>query len=285
MKIALLVDADNVSANWFPEFVSILEKKGTLLHRRVYGDFSSSYLSLWKERSLRCQFLPIQQFQKTGGNSTDMRLIIDAMDLLYTHPEIDCFCLASGDADYISLITRLKESGKKVIVMGPVLTSSEMRMAADEFHVFLDSDKQKKEETPKKEESTKQEDKKAKPQPKSEDSETPLIDWIEEQESEKNTQEENKEESDLSGEEKEISEDDRKIMLKGMKLVYSLLENYEGWVTRCAFGHKLFKLEKEGVLIIPDSLKSYKLNGLLRIFKSNFEFNGSGLKSTIRPLF
>ena len=137
MKIALLVDADNVSANWFPEFVSILEKKGTLLHRRVYGDFSSSYLSLWKERSLRCQFLPIQQFQKAGGNSTDMRLIIDAMDILYTNPEIDCFCLASGDADYISLITRLKESGKKVIVMGPVLTSSEMRIAADEFHIFL----------------------------------------------------------------------------------------------------------------------------------------------------
>lgn len=135
-KIALLIDGDNVSAFKFDELSEQLSRRGDLKIKRVYGDFSSPAMNSWKERSVRSKLSPVQQFQKKNGNATDMRLIIDAMDILYTCPEIDMFCIASSDADYCSLVVRLQEACKHVIVAGGIQISTEMRAAADEIIVL-----------------------------------------------------------------------------------------------------------------------------------------------------
>jgi hypothetical protein len=76
---------------------------------------------------------PIQQFRNTvGKNATDSTLIIDAMDILYTH-SVDGFCIVSSDGDFTRLASRLRESGMEVIGMGENKTPKSFRAACSVF--------------------------------------------------------------------------------------------------------------------------------------------------------
>ena len=89
-KYALLIDADNVSAKYIKPILDELSKYGNVTYKRIYGDWTSTYNSSWKEELLQNSITPIQQFSYTHGkNATDSAMIIDAMDmlcLLYTSP-------------------------------------------------------------------------------------------------------------------------------------------------------------------------------------------------------
>lgn len=81
---------------------------------------------------------PIQQFAYTKGkDATDMRLIINAMDLLYTGA-LDGFCLVSSDSDFTPLASRIRESGLKVYGFGERRTPSAFTNACDKF-VYIDN--------------------------------------------------------------------------------------------------------------------------------------------------
>ena len=143
-NIALLIDGDNFSANRFNELMLTLSAQGRVRIKRIYGDFSSTTMNSWKDRSIRCRLNAVQQFSKKSGNSTDMKLIIDAMDILYNYQDITTFCIASSDTDYLSLVTRLQEAGKYVIVAGGEFISVEMRSSADRV-IIMESQKSEKE--------------------------------------------------------------------------------------------------------------------------------------------
>lgn len=82
---------------------------------------------------LEYSLTPIQQFSyRTGKNSTDSAMIIDAMDILYTK-DIDSFCLATSDCDFTKIASRLRESGKTVIGMGESKTHKSFISACNEF--------------------------------------------------------------------------------------------------------------------------------------------------------
>ena len=92
-KYALLIDADNVSAKYIKPILDELSKYGNVTYKRIYGDWTSTYNSSWKEELLQNSITPIQQFSYTHGkNATDSAMIIDAMDMLYTS-ELEGFCL------------------------------------------------------------------------------------------------------------------------------------------------------------------------------------------------
>ena len=117
-RFALLIDADNVSAKYIKPILDELSKYGNVTYKRIYGDWTSSYNSSWKEELLQNSITPIQQFSYTQGkNATDSAMIIDAMDMLYTS-ELEGFCLVSSDSDFTKLASRLPESGRMVIGMG-----------------------------------------------------------------------------------------------------------------------------------------------------------------------
>ena len=121
-KYALLIDADNVSAKYIKPILDELSKYGNVTYKRIYGDWTSTYNSSWKEVLLENSITPIQQFSYTHGkNATDSAMIIDAMDMLYTS-ELEGFCLVSSDSDFTKLASRLRESGKNVIGMGEDLS-------------------------------------------------------------------------------------------------------------------------------------------------------------------
>lgn len=137
-RIALLIDADNVSHTKLAAMLAELSKYGTANIRRAYGDWASAGLKGWKEKLHEFAIRPIQQFSySTGKNATDIALVIDAMELLYTQ-KLDAFCIASSDADFTPLIMQLKANGHAVYGFGERKTPSPFVNACSEF-LFLDS--------------------------------------------------------------------------------------------------------------------------------------------------
>ena len=132
-RFALLIDADNVSAKYIKPIMDELSKYGTVTYKRIYGDWTLTMHAKWKDALLENSITPIQQFGYTQGkNATDSAMIIDAMDILYTH-SVDGFCIVSSDSDFTRLAARIRESGLTVIGMGEKKTPTPFRKACDIF--------------------------------------------------------------------------------------------------------------------------------------------------------
>jgi hypothetical protein len=115
-KIALLIDGDNAQPSLIGHILTEASKHGSVTIRRIYGDWTTSNMSGWKNTLNNYAIQPIQQFRYTvGKNATDSAMIIDAMDILHSDLA-EGFCLVSSDSDYTRLATRIREMG--VFVMG-----------------------------------------------------------------------------------------------------------------------------------------------------------------------
>lgn len=117
-KIALFIDADNAPAAKIDVILSELARYGVVNIRKAYGNWKNPQLKSWEEVLHDYAIQPIQQFDLTKGkNATDIALVIDAMDTLYTK-EIDSICLVSSDCDFTPLVTRALADGKFVFGFG-----------------------------------------------------------------------------------------------------------------------------------------------------------------------
>lgn len=134
LNIALLIDADNISSKYLKTIIDeISTNYGTVSIKRAYGDWTTDTLKPWKEAMIEFAVTPMQQFSyRTGKNSTDSAMIIDAMDILYTK-DVDAFCLATSDCDFTKIATRLRESGKLVIGFGESKTHKSFVSSCNEF--------------------------------------------------------------------------------------------------------------------------------------------------------
>ncbi len=132
-RLAVLIDADNADASLVEPLLKEIANYGTAYLKRIYGDWSGTQLSGWKDKLLKFAIQPIQQFSYTSGkNSTDIALIIDAMDLLYTN-NFDGFCIISSDSDFTRLAYRIRESGLRVYGFGEKKTPKSFVKACDIF--------------------------------------------------------------------------------------------------------------------------------------------------------
>ena len=137
INIAMLIDADNVSSKYIPGILSELSKFGKITVRRMYGDWSQDRLHSWLNRASGYSLTPVMQPNNTPGkNASDIGLIIDAMDILYTG-DVQGFCIVSSDGDFNKLATRLREAGKVVIGMGEKKTPESFRVSCERF-IFLE---------------------------------------------------------------------------------------------------------------------------------------------------
>lgn len=136
-NIALLIDADNASPDRFEDVLAILAELGTVNIRRAYGNWEKPALKGWKALTHRYAIEPQQQFDVTKGKSaTDMRLLIDAMDLLY-RGRVDGFGLMSSDSDFMPLAMRLRQDGLPVYGFGDAKTPESFVQACSRF-IFTD---------------------------------------------------------------------------------------------------------------------------------------------------
>lgn len=132
-KLAVLIDADNTSASIAQYLFEEIAKYGIASVKRIYGDWSSHALNGWRDILLKHALTPVQQFAYTKGkDATDMSLIIDAMDLLYSG-NFNGFCLVSSDSDFTPLASRIRASGLVVYGFGRQKTPEAFRQACDRF--------------------------------------------------------------------------------------------------------------------------------------------------------
>lgn len=137
IKLAVLVDADNVPSGQVKEMMEEIAKYGNPTIKRIYGDWTKPQLSKWKNVLLENAINPIQQYgYTTGKNATDSAMIIDAMDILYSE-KVNGFCLVSSDSDFTKLATRLREAGMTVIGLGEKKTPEPFIVACDKF-IYLE---------------------------------------------------------------------------------------------------------------------------------------------------
>ena len=141
---ALLIDFDNVTmgirSDLQEELKNLLSSdivKGKVAVRRAYADWRRypQYIVPLTEASIDLIFAPA--YGSAKKNATDIRLAIDALELVFTRPEIGTFVLLSGDSDFSSMVIKLKEYGKYVIGVGIRESSSDLLvMNCDEYYSY-----------------------------------------------------------------------------------------------------------------------------------------------------
>ncbi|RYB94871.1 NYN domain-containing protein [Nocardioides oleivorans] len=132
-RIAVLIDGDNTRPSYADDVLSEVAKYGNPTIKRVYGDWTNSHLNQWSRKlnSLGLRAMHQNAFT-TSKNSTDLALVIDAMDLLYDD-HVEAFALVTSDSDFTSLAHRLRESGKTVYVLGESKAPAALKNACDKF--------------------------------------------------------------------------------------------------------------------------------------------------------
>ncbi len=132
-NIALLIDADNASAAHFDPVMTVLAELGTVNIRRAYGNWSKATLKSWAALSIAQAIEPQQQFDLTKGkNATDMKMTIDAMDLMASG-RVSGFGLMSSDSDFTPLATPIRQPGIPVYGFGRMSSPEGFRRACTRF--------------------------------------------------------------------------------------------------------------------------------------------------------
>ncbi len=155
-KLAVLIDADNISHTNVKGMLEEIAKNGTPTIKRIYADWTRRTVAGWKKVLLDHAITPIQQYSYTKGkNSSDSAMIIDAMDILYSG-KVDGFVIVSSDSDFTRLATRLREAGMLVLGFGEKKTPTPFITACDKFIYveILDDDDETEEPKEKKEAKT-----------------------------------------------------------------------------------------------------------------------------------
>ncbi|MBR3608148.1 MAG: NYN domain-containing protein [Lachnospiraceae bacterium] len=251
-KLALLIDAENISRKYIKLIMDELNEFGTPTYKRVYGDFTSSGVSAWKDVLRTYALTPVLQYGYTKGkNSSDSAMIIDAMDILYSG-NVNGFCLVTSDSDFTRLANRLREAGMLVIGMGEQKTPGSLVAACEHFKYL---DLLLKEEVAEEEEKKHQAETivQKKSQEKSKN----------EQQNKNAAEEEKKEENDLNlTEESSIPSKER--IGQEIKSIIHQVSDDNGWVNQSEIG---VLLSKRFPGFDPRNYKYSKLSHLIRSYK------------------
>ena len=137
-NIAVLIDADNASAKNIGHILQEIEKFGHITCKKIYGDWGNAHIQSWQEALLKYAIDPMQHFAYVKGkNATDIGMVIEAMDLLYSQ-RYDGFCLISSDSDFTSLALRIRKNGVKVFGFGKRSTVDAFAKSCDQFFYVED---------------------------------------------------------------------------------------------------------------------------------------------------
>jgi uncharacterized protein (TIGR00288 family) len=146
-KIALFIDMDNVvigvrDAKYASFDIQLvlgrLVEKGDIVVKKAYADWTNhpSYKRALHEAAI--DLIDIPESRRTGKNSADIKMVVEAMELSYTKPYIDTFALVSGDSDFSPLVSKLRENNKHIIGLGVKNSSAHLLIDnCDEF-IFYD---------------------------------------------------------------------------------------------------------------------------------------------------
>lgn len=146
--VAVFIDFENIVTAAESRYYTLdlnrlfaeLGRRGRLVLKRAYGDWSR--FTKYRDDLLRHGVDLIQIYaygHKIARNRADVRMAIDAMEVLFTHPDVQIFAIVSGDSDFSSLITRLREHGKVVIGIGVQGATSDLIPALCDEFIYYDT--------------------------------------------------------------------------------------------------------------------------------------------------
>ena len=132
-NVALLIDADNASPGSIDAVLTVLSELGTVNIRRAYGNWQKTGLKGWANILHLYAIEPHQQFDVTKGKSaTDMKMTVDAMDLLY-RGNVHGFGIVSSDSDFMPLAMRIRQDGLDVYGFGTAKAPASLQAACTRF--------------------------------------------------------------------------------------------------------------------------------------------------------
>ncbi len=132
-NIALLIDADNASPSGIDPVLTVLAELGTVNIRRAYGNWRKPALKGWADIIHQFGIEPQQQFDMTKGkNATDMKMTIDAMDLLF-RGRVEGFGIMSSDSDFMPIAMRVRQDGYPVYGFGSAKAPEAFKQACSRF--------------------------------------------------------------------------------------------------------------------------------------------------------
>jgi len=133
IKLALLIDGDNVSATYMPLIMREARKLGAVAVRRIYGQFKSGKMKSWLKQVDEFDLTAINISPLTHGkNATDMKLVIEAMDMLHGR-QLDGVCIASSDGDFTPLAVRIRANALSVYGFGAKKAPAAYKAEFDRF--------------------------------------------------------------------------------------------------------------------------------------------------------
>ena len=116
--IAVLVDVDNVdvSLDNFHEILKVLKKQGTVDYVKLYG-YNERKHTNWGDTIsyLGIETCTTMRFRKRNKSQLDLRMVVDALNINYTEPNINTFCIVAGKGDLVPLLATLRLSGKYLL--------------------------------------------------------------------------------------------------------------------------------------------------------------------------
>jgi hypothetical protein len=133
-KLALLIDGDNISATFMPLILREATKLGVVAIRRIYGQFKSGKMKSWLKHVDEFDLTAVNVSPLTRGkNATDMKLVIEAMDMLYGR-QLDGFCIASSDGDFTPLAARIRANAIAAYGFGAKKAPAGYKAEFDRFY-------------------------------------------------------------------------------------------------------------------------------------------------------
>ena len=136
-QVAVLIDFENVGLSLIQWLFDQIAEVGRIIVKRAYSDWSVA--SNKRDQLLELGIEPIHLFRSAGSgkNSSDIRLAIDAVDLLYQSP-VDTFVIVSSDSDFVPLVSKLRAAGKTVIGAGRQATAPRTLVISCDRYYYLD---------------------------------------------------------------------------------------------------------------------------------------------------
>jgi uncharacterized protein (TIGR00288 family) len=147
-QVAVLIDLENVGLNSIQWLLDQIADVGRVIVKRSYGD-STAIGRKQRDQLLELgiESIHVSRATNSGKNASDIRLVIDAIELLYQSP-VDTFVIVSSDTDFVPLVNKLRSAGKTVIGGGRQATVSRALVTSCDRYYYLDSDDNLKEEKP-----------------------------------------------------------------------------------------------------------------------------------------
>lgn len=141
----IFIDGDNISPKYFSIINELIKKRGKIIIKKVYGDFTEDTMKNWKKVCTTFGLEPIMVWREKGKNSTDIKMVSDIMEILFTYSCLKNYVLVTGDFDFRDLCRKLIMFNKNVIGISchQKSTSQHLKNFCHEFFILDSIDKTK----------------------------------------------------------------------------------------------------------------------------------------------